>query len=122
MSPPGQRIGHGIKAIPVAMLLGLFLCSLLPAGPVQAVQAASETAFSPSISTAGQTLSPQGQGEPVPPNPLIYLDVWLFGGLVLLVALIVVVKYLWRALQPDDRDPSDGLQPWERPDYDDDQQ
>ena len=57
----------------------------------------------------------RGQGEPVPPNPLIYLDIWLFGGLILLVMIVVVVKYLWKFFQPDDRDPSEGLQPWENP-------
>ena len=59
----------------------------------------------------------QEQGEPVPPNPLIYLDIWLFGGLILLVMIVVVIKFLWKALQPDKRDPSEGLQPWENPDY-----
>ena len=52
-----------------------------------------------------------------PPNPLIYLDIWLFGGLILLVMVVVAAKYLWKAFQPDDRDPSEGLQPWEDPDY-----
>ena len=66
---------------------------------------------------AANRLSAQAQGEPAPPNPLIYLDIWLFGGLILLVMLVVGVKYLWKWLQPDHRDPAEGLQPWEDPDY-----
>ena len=54
---------------------------------------------------------------PAPPNPLIYLDIWLFGGLILLVMAIVAAKYLWKLFQPDTRDPEEGLQPWEDPDY-----
>ena len=39
----------------------------------------------------------------------------------MLVMTIVIAKYIWRALQPDRRDPEEGLQPWENPDfYDDD--
>ena len=68
---------------------------------------------------AGDTrpYSLQPQAQPAPPNPLIYLDIWLFGGLVLLVMLVVGVKYLWKFFQPDTRDPMDGLQPWEDPDF-----
>ncbi len=51
------------------------------------------------------------------PNPLIYLDIWIFGGLVLVVLLVVTARFLWRSLKPDDRDPMDRLQPWEDPDY-----
>ena len=51
------------------------------------------------------------------PNPLIYLDIWLFGGLILLVMAVVTVKYLLKWLRPDNRDPEEGLQPWEDPDY-----
>lgn len=64
------------------------------------------------------SLAPQAQQEPQPPSPLLYLDIWLFGGLILLVMVVVMLKYLWKALQPDNRDPSEGLQPWEDPDYD----
>ena len=64
------------------------------------------------------SFSPQAQGEPQPPSPLLYLDIWLFGGLILLVMVVVGLKYLWKALQPDNRDPAEGLQPWEDPDYD----
>ncbi len=53
-----------------------------------------------------------------PPNPLIYLDVWLFGGLILLVMAVMSVRFLWRRLHPDNRDPAEGLQPWEDPDND----
>lgn len=65
-----------------------------------------------------ESLSPQAQQEPQPPSPLLYLDIWLFGGLILLVMAVVGLKYLWKALQPDNRDPAEGLQPWEDPDYD----
>lgn len=62
----------------------------------------------------------QGHGQAAAPNPLIYLDIWLFGGLVLIVMLVVGGRFLWRSLRPDNRDPSEGLQPWEDPDYDPD--
>ena len=65
-----------------------------------------------------ESASPQAQQEPQPPSPLLYLDIWLFGGLILLVMVVVGLKYLWKALQPDNRDPAEGLQPWEDPDYD----
>ncbi|MDE2779463.1 MAG: hypothetical protein OXI91_07305 [Chloroflexota bacterium] len=65
-----------------------------------------------------ESRSPQAQQEPQPPSPLLYLDIWLFGGLILLVMVVVGVKFLWKALQPDNRDPAEGLQPWEDPDYD----
>ena len=94
-------------------------CLLSTASPVQAVAFPSESASLPADTISGRTSSFQGQDEPAPPSPLLYLDIWLFGGLVLLVALIVGIKYLWKAFQPDDRDPAEGLQPWERPDYDD---
>ena len=100
------------------ILLTLAVCLLSSADPAQAVSSASDLALLPADATSGPTFAPQGQAEPVPPNPLIYLDIWLFGGLVLLVALFVGIKYIWKAFQPDDRDPSEGLQPWERPDND----
>lgn len=111
----------GLIAVAVwsAILLAAVASMLVFAGPVQAASAPSEPVFLSAGVSSGHTFSPQGQPEPAPPSPLIYLDVWLFGGLVLLVALIVAIKYLWKAFQPDDRDPSEGLQPWERPDYDD---
>ena len=65
-----------------------------------------------------ESASSQAQQEPQPPSPLLYLDIWLFGGLILLVMVVVGVKFLWKALQPDNRDPAEGLQPWEDPDYD----
>lgn len=55
--------------------------------------------------------------QSAPPNPLIYLDIWLFGGLILLVMGFLIIKYLWKIFQPDERDPEEGLQPWEDPDY-----
>jgi len=100
-------------------LTGLALYLLLPASPVLAAMALAEPVPAAAADTAAEKLSLQEQPEPAPPNHLIFLDIWLFGGLVLLVALIVGFKYLWKVLQPDDRDPSEGLQPWERPDYDD---
>lgn len=69
-------------------------------------------------SLASQRLLSQAQEQAATPNPLIYLDIWLFGGLVLVVMLVVIARYLWRNLRPDSRDPSEGLQPWEDPDYD----
>ena len=118
---PEPLTGRKTRILRLAVLLALALCLLPSAGPVQADSSVSESAFLPFQEPTAQTVSPQGQAEPAPPNPLIYLDIWLFGGLILLVALIVGVKYLWKAFQPDDRDPSEGLQPWERPDYDDEQ-
>ena len=50
-------------------------------------------------------------------NPLVYLDVWLFGGLILLVMATVTSRFLWRKLhrvEPEE----EGLQPWEDPDLD----
>ena len=119
---PEPLTGRKTRILRLAVLLALALCLLLSAGPIQADSSVSESAFPAFQEPTAQTVSPQGQAEPAPPNPLIYLDIWLFGGLILLVALIVGVKYLWKAFQPDDRDPSEGLQPWERPDYDDDEQ
>ena len=78
--------------------------------------AMSEWPHSP-LPLSGNSLSAQEQPEPNPPNPLIYLDIWLFGGLILVVMVVVIARYLWRALQPDRRDPEEGLQPWEDPDY-----
>ena len=52
------------------------------------------------------------------PSPLVYLDVWLFGGLVLLVMLIVTVRYIIGKLRPKE-DPEEGLQSWEDPDLTD---
>ncbi len=106
-------------AVCLSILVGLALYLILPASPVLAAMVPASPAPVPATDTSAGKLSLQEQPEPAPPNPLIYLDIWLFGGLVLLVALIVGIKYLWKALQPDNRDPSEGLQPWERPDYDD---
>lgn len=106
-------------AVCLSILAGLALYLILPASPVLAAMVPASPAPVPATDTSAGNLSLQEQPEPAPPNPLIYLDIWLFGGLVLLVALIVGIKYLWKALQPDNRDPSEGLQPWERPDYDD---
>ena len=66
---------------------------------------------------SGPRASLGNQTEPEPPNPLIYLDIWLFGGLILLVMAVVAVKYLVKLFRPDNRDPEEGLQPWEDPDY-----
>ena len=71
--------------------------------------------------TALKLLS-QAQDPAAAPNPLLYLDIWLFGGLVLIVMVVVIARFLWRSLRPDYRDPSEGLQPWEDPDYDPDQE
>ncbi len=71
----------------------------------------------PSRSPETIRITAQDQERPPPPNPLIYLDIWIFGGLVLGVMVIVGLKYLWKALQPDYRDPEEGLQPWEDPDF-----
>ncbi len=84
-------------------------------GPVPQSESKPASVPVPVVETSGRAFSLQGQAEPAPPNPLLYLDIWLFGGLILVVALIVAVKYLWKALQPDDRDPWEGLQPWELP-------
>ena len=111
-------INRNRRGILSVILLTLAFCLLSSASPLQAV-GPTESAYPTVDATSGNTYSPQGQAEPAPPNPLIYLDIWLFGGLVLLVALFVAIKYLWKAFQPDDRDPSEGLQPWERPDNDD---
>lgn len=116
---PGRLAGVRKGAVPLAVLLILAPCLLVSAGPIQATEISAAPDPFEAADGSGQALSLQGQDEPLPPNPLLYLDIWLFGGLVLLVALIVGIKYLWKALQPDDRDPSEGLQPWERPDDDD---
>ena len=49
------------------------------------------------------------------PSPLVYLDVWLFGGLFLLVMVVVTVRYIISKLRSGG-DPEEGLQPWEDPD------
>jgi hypothetical protein len=54
-------------------------------------------------------------GSPTRASPLVYLDVWLFGGLFLVVMLVVTVRYFIRRLRADDN-PEDRLQPWEDPD------
>lgn len=108
-----------MMALGPAISLAVMAYLLVSATSVEASLPPEESKLRPSSPVPVPSLSLQGQAEPAPPNPLIYLDIWLFGGLILLVALIVAVKYLWKALQPDDRDPSEGLQPWERPDYDD---
>ena len=120
-SAPGRLSGTIARALLSASLLAL-VCFLLATGTsVQAAASPSDSDLLPAVTISGQTHSLQGQEEPAPPSPLLYLDIWLFGGLVLLVALIVGIKYLWKAFQPDNRDPAEGLQPWERPDYDDEQ-
>ena len=48
-------------------------------------------------------------------SPLVYLDVWLFGGLVLFVTVVVTVRFVIRKLRTQE-DPEDRLQPWEDPD------
>ena len=78
---------------------------------------ASATALLFGGGIASQGLMGQAQVQAAAPNPLIYLDVWLFGGLVLIVMLVVMARFLWRSLRPDNRDPDEGLQPWEDPDY-----
>ena len=121
-SAPGRLFGAIARALlSTALLVIWYFCLLATATSVQAAASPSESALLPAGTISGQTHSLQGQEEPVPPSPLLYLDIWLFGGLVLLVALIVGIKYLWKAFQPDNRDPAEGLQPWERPDYDDEQ-
>ena len=107
----------GVVWSPVLLAVAAFM--LTSAGPAHAASQPSDSVHFSAAATSGNTFAQQGQAEPTPPSPLLYLDIWVFGGLVLLVALIVAVKYLWKAFQPDDRDPSEGLQPWERPDYDD---
>ncbi|MDE2937904.1 MAG: hypothetical protein OXR67_03160 [Chloroflexota bacterium] len=120
-SAPDRLAGFITRALLSAALLALVCCLLATASPMPAAAASSGSALLPAGTMSGQTYSLQSQDEPAPPSPLLYLDIWLFGGLVLLVALIVGIKYLWKAFQPDNRDPAEGLQPWERPDYDDEQ-
>ena len=103
----------------MAALLAVVCCLFSTVSPAQAAALSPDSALLPADTTSVHAFSLQEQDEPAPPSPLLYLDIWLFGGLVLLVALIVGIKYLWKAFQPDDRDPAEGLQPWERPDYDD---
>ena len=52
-------------------------------------------------------------------SPFVYLDIWLFGGLFLLVMIVVTLRYVIRKLRPDPN-PEEGLQPWEDPDLVDD--
>ena len=118
-SAPDRRARVITRAVPSATLVALVCFLLSTASPVQALVFPADPGLAPADTISGQTFSLRGQDEPAPPSPLLYLDIWLFGGLVLLVALIVGIKYLWKAFQPDDRDPAEGLQPWERPDYDD---
>ena len=102
-----------IAAIAALLVAGLFVC----ADTVQAQGELVLVEVEPSPVASGARALGQGQGEAATPNPLLYLDIWLFGGLILLVMIVVVLKYLWKFFQPDRRDPEEGLQPWEDPDY-----
>ena len=106
-----------VSSLILAVAVFLFATSLPLAGPVGATADFEIVEATALPANPEPRILGQGQGEPAPPNPLIYLDIWLFGGLILLVMLVVAAKYLWKAFQPDDRDPSERLQPWEDPDY-----
>ena len=52
--------------------------------------------------------------SPQRPSPFIYLDVWVLGGLVVVVMAVLAVRYIINRLRPKG-DPEEGLQPWEDP-------
>ena len=119
----GRLCKHNVRGsksglVFLAGIASLILAALVASG--ETVHAWEDWA---PVGTAGSSVTPvahalaQGQGEAAAPNPLLYLDIWLFGGLILLVVIVVVLKYLWKFFQPDRRDPEEGLQPWEDPDY-----
>ena len=112
-----RKPSPGGLAITAVIAVLLLLSLLFPVGTALAADGhVSSQTLAPRGDTGSGPLE-QGQGEPARPNPLIFLDIWLFGGLILLVMIVVAVKYIWQYFQPDDRDPSEGLQPWEDPDY-----
>ena len=122
-SKAGKRLGANVQiTLPwlpiVSILLMLGMGLLAPVSVVSAQGHYEGQRYLHDHAGIDQSLSPQAQAEPQPPSPLLYLDIWLFGGLILLVMVVVGIKYLWKALQPDNRDPAEGLQPWEDPDYD----
>jgi len=64
----------------------------------------------------GPSAPPLGSERVGPPSFFLYLDTWLIGGLVLLVMVVVLAKYLVSKLRPAEEDEEEGLQPWEDPD------
>ena len=65
------------------------------------------------VDTRGRPAS--SPGSPQRPSPFIYLDVWMLGGLVVVVMAVLAVRYIINRLRPKG-DPEEGLQPWEDPD------
>ena len=51
-------------------------------------------------SSQGLALPSSGRPQAGPPSPLLFLDVWLLGGLILVVMLAVFLKFLWGKLFP----------------------
>ncbi len=92
------------------------ILTILPARGVEAVADLGVAGMSVGAAKGEIALLGWQQAAPTPPNPLLFLDIWVFGGLILLVSLVLAAKYLWKAIQPDRRDPAEGLQPWEDPD------
>ncbi len=65
------------------------------------------------VDTRGRPAS--SPSSPQRPSPFIYLDVWVLGGLVVVVMAVLAVRYIINRLRPKG-DPEEGLQPWEDPD------
>ena len=115
-----EEMKEGRKpAAPICALIVLTGLALAWLNPAPA--AAAEAEMGRGIETGIGMTTPAA--APAPPNPLLYLDIWLFGGLILLVMLALTARYLWNKFHAGPRDPEEGLQPWEDPDnydpYDD---
>ncbi len=97
------------------MGLALLLFALASSAP--ALEAYCPTAAgNPVIDRIGSPAPAPQEGPNQTPNPLIYLDVWIFGGFLLLVMAAVTCRYLWDKLRSRGSAAEEELQPWEDPD------
>ena len=51
-------------------------------------------------SSQGRSLPSSGRPRSGPPSPFLYIDAWLLGGLVLVVSVVVLAKFVWGKLRP----------------------
>ena len=58
-------------------------------------------------SSEGEHLPSSGRPSAGPPSPFVYFDAWLLGGLVLIVSLVVLVRFVWGKLHPQEEPDDD---------------